>query len=65
MVKATRQRCSADVIHKDIHLLHDNWTLAQYHWMTGSGNKVIVLQDESVIVQTLQHDTQPCTSQPR
>lgn len=60
MVKAERQRCSADVIHKDIHLLDDNWQLAKYHWTTGSGNKVIVLRDESVIVQTLQHDTQPC-----
>ena len=61
-VEATRQKCNDDFIHKDVHLLNNNYTLTQYHVITG--NDVIVLQNGRVVVQTLQTDTQPCMSQP-
>ena len=54
--------CDADLIDKDVHLFDLNWRLAKYHLMTGDGHYVIVLEQESISVQTLQLNTQPCMS---
>ena len=52
----------ADVIHKDIHLLDLHLTAAPYHLMNGSGQYVIVLQHQTITVQTLQQQTPPSMS---
>jgi len=51
-----------DVINKDIKLLDPNWHVVPCHLMNGDQQYVIVLQHQSIIVQTLQQQTPPCTS---
>jgi len=65
-VRVTAERlkgaCSDDIIHKDIHLRDPHLNAVPCHLMNGNGKYVIVLQQQRIVVQTLQQQTPLCMS---